>query len=145
MSESEQRHHAGRSASSDPGAGNDRLPDELLAQSRDQAGGLRLTGEGSMLGDLVKAVLERALEAELTAHLTYDKHHTDGCGTGNSRNGKIAKTVQTGVGSVRLAVPRDRAGTFEPVLVPKRAGRCRATWTKQPAARPAQAPRRRRR
>jgi putative transposase len=102
---------------------DDRLLDELLARSRDQAGGLRLTGEGSMLGDLVKAVLERALEAELTAHLGYDKHHADGYGTGNSRNGKIAKTVQTGVGPVRLAVPRDRAGSFEPMLVPKRAGR----------------------
>lgn len=102
---------------------DDRLLDELLARSRDEAGGLRLTGEGSMLGDLVKAVLERALEAELTAHLGYGKHHSDGYGTGNSRNGKIAKTVQTGVGPVRLAVPRDRKGTFEPVLVPKRAGR----------------------
>lgn len=102
---------------------DDRLLDELLARSRDEAGGLRLTGEGSMLGELVKAVLERALEAELTAHLGYDKHHADGYGTGNSRNGKIAKTVQTGVGPVRLAVPRDRQGSFEPVLVPKRAGR----------------------
>ncbi|MCW2913172.1 MAG: family transposase, partial [Actinomycetia bacterium] len=53
---------------------NDRQLDELLARSRDEAGGLRLTGEGSMLGDLVKAVLERALEAELTAHLGYGKH-----------------------------------------------------------------------
>ena len=102
---------------------DDRLLDQLLARSRDEAGGLRLTGEGSMLGDLVKAVLERALEAELTAHLGYDKHASDGYGTGNSRNGKISKTVQTGVGPVRLAVPRDRKGSFEPVLVPKRAGR----------------------
>ncbi len=47
---------------------DDRLLDALLERSRDQAGGLRLTGEGSMLGELVKAVLERALEAELTAH-----------------------------------------------------------------------------
>src|SRR5690606_37731963 len=84
---------------------DDRLLDQLLARSRDEAGGLRLTGEGSMLGDLVKAVLERALEAELTAHLGYDKHASDGYGTGNSRNGKISKTVQTGVGPVRLAVP----------------------------------------
>lgn len=53
---------------------DDRLLDELLARSRDEAGGLRLTGEGSMLGDLVKAVLERALEAELTAHLGYTRH-----------------------------------------------------------------------
>jgi putative transposase len=102
---------------------DDRLLDELLERSRDAAGGLRLTGEGSMLGELVKAVLERALEAELTAHLGYGRHDPAGHHSGNSRNGAIAKTVQTGVGPVGLAVPRDRAGTFEPVLIPKRAGR----------------------
>jgi putative transposase len=104
---------------------DDQLLDALLARSRDEADGLRLTGEGSMLGELVRAVLERALEAELTAHLGYE--HNDragrGGGNGNYRNGTIAKTVQTGVGPVGLAVPRDRAGTFEPLLVPKRAGR----------------------
>jgi putative transposase len=52
---------------------DDRLLDALLERSRDQAGGLRLTGEGSMLGELVRAVLERALEPELTAHLGYEK------------------------------------------------------------------------
>jgi putative transposase len=104
---------------------DDRLLDALLDRSRDEAGGLRLTGEGSMLGELVKAVLERALEAELTAHLGYGRGERAGHGGGpaNYRNGTIAKTVQTGVGPVPLAVPRDRAGTFEPVLVPKRAGR----------------------
>ncbi|AQZ62987.1 hypothetical protein BKM31_17320 [[Actinomadura] parvosata subsp. kistnae] len=101
----------------------DHVLDLLLERSRDGAGGLRLTGEGSMLGELVKAVLERALEAELSSHLGYGKHEVAGHGSGNSRNGRIGKTVQTGVGPVRLAVPRDRAGTFEPVLVPKRAGR----------------------
>jgi putative transposase len=103
---------------------DDRLLDALLERSRDQAGGLRLTGEGSMLGELVRAVLERALESELTAHLGYGKHEqAGGRGAGNTRNGTIAKTVQTGVGPVPLQVPRDRAGTFEPLLVPKRAGR----------------------
>jgi transposase-like protein len=101
---------------------DDRLLDALLERSRDQAGGLRLTGEGSMLGELVRAVLERALESELTAHLGYERHEP-GRGAGNARNGSIAKTVQTGVGPVPLQVPRDRAGTFEPLLVPKRAGR----------------------
>jgi putative transposase len=68
-------------------------------------------------------LLERALETELTAHLGYDKHDVAGNGSGNSRNGRgKSKTVQTGVGPVRLSVPRDRAGTFTPVLVPKRAG-----------------------
>jgi putative transposase len=102
----------------------DDVLDLLLAQSRDEAGGLRLTGEDSMLGELVKAVLERALEAELTAHLGYGKHDVAGNNSGNSRNGAgKTKTVQTGVGPVRIALPRDRAGTFTPVLVPKRAGR----------------------
>jgi putative transposase len=101
---------------------DDRLLDALLEGSRDSAGGLRLTGAGSMLGELVKAVLERALAAELTAHLGYDRHQA-GWGAGNARNGTIAKTVQTGVGPVPLQVPRDRAGTFEPLVVPKRAGR----------------------
>ena len=102
---------------------DERLLDALLERSRDEAGGLRLTGEGSMLGELVKAVLERALGAELTAHLGYDRHDPSGDNSGNSRNGTIAKTVQTGVGPVALQVPRDRAGTFDPVLVPKRSGR----------------------
>ena len=101
---------------------DDRLLDALLERSRDQAGGLRLTGEGSLLGELVKAVLERALESEMAAHLGYEKSERGGAG-GNARNGSIAKTVQTGVGPVPLQVPRDRAGTFEPLLVPKRAGR----------------------
>jgi putative transposase len=81
---------------------DDRLLGALLGRSRDQAGGLRLTGEGSMLGELVTAVLERALAAELTAHLGYDRNDRAGHGAGNSRNGSIAKTVQTGVGPVPL-------------------------------------------
>ena len=59
---------------------DDRLLDALLERSRDQAGGLRLTGEGSMLGELVRAVLERALESELTAHLGYEKGGRGGAG-----------------------------------------------------------------
>jgi len=102
---------------------DDRLLNALLERSRDAAGGLRLTGAGSMLGELVAAVLERALAAELTAHLGYDRHAVAGHGSGNSRNGAVAKTVQTGVGPVPVQVPRDRKGTFEPVLLPKRSGR----------------------
>ena len=102
---------------------DDRLLDALLERSKDEAGGLRLTGEGSLLGELVKAVLERALDAELTAHLGYEKRDPAGHNSGNSRNGAISKKVQTGIGPVPLEVPRDRAGTFEPMLVPKRSGR----------------------
>jgi putative transposase len=100
-----------------------RLLDALLERSRDEAGGLRLTGEGSMLGELVKAVLERALGAELTAHLGYEPRERAGHNSGNSRNGTISKNVQTGIGPVGLQVPRDRNGSFEPLLVPKRSGR----------------------
>jgi putative transposase len=102
---------------------DDRLLDALLERSKDEAGGLRLTGAGWMLGELVKAVLERALEAGLTAHLGYERHDPAGHNSGNSRNGAIGKKVQTGIGPVGLDVPRDRAGTFEPLLVPKRSGR----------------------
>jgi putative transposase len=101
----------------------DRLPDALLERSKDEAGGLRLTGEGSVLGELVAAVLERALQAELAAHLEYGRHEAAGRGAGNSRNGYIAKTVPTGIGPMPLQVPRDRAGSFELLLIPKRAGR----------------------
>jgi len=52
---------------------DDRFLDALLERSRDEAGGLRLTGEGSMLGELIKAVPGRALEAELTSHLGFSK------------------------------------------------------------------------
>src|ERR1700678_1909493 len=71
-----------------PGDAAARAP--LRERSRDQAGGLRLTGEGSMLGELVRAVLERALESELTAHLGYDRHERGGAG-GDARKRHIAK------------------------------------------------------
>jgi putative transposase len=68
---------------------------------------------------MVKAVLERGLQAELTEHLGYRAHEASGKGSGNSRNGVTAKTVQTEVGPIEVKVPRDRAGTFTPMLLPK--------------------------
>ncbi len=97
------------------------LLDDLM--DRVDAGGLALTGEGGLLPELVKAVLERGLAAELTGHLGYEKGDPAGRGSPNSRNGHSGKTVATEVGDVSLAVPRDRAGTFEPRLVPKGARR----------------------
>jgi putative transposase len=91
--------------------------DQVMAQVDD--GGLRLTGEGGFLPEMIKAVLERGLAAEQTAHLGYEKGDPAGRGTTNSRNGTTPKTVATEVGDVALDVPRDRAGTFEPRLVPK--------------------------
>lgn len=96
---------------------NDQLLDEFVARMRTD--GVRLSGPGGFLTEMLKAVLERGLQAELTDHLGYDKHEAAGRGTGNSRNGSTAKTVLTEVGPVPLDVPRDRAGTFTPVLVPK--------------------------
>jgi len=95
--------------------------DALLAQVKGD--GLRLTGPGGFLSELVRAVLERGLQAELSEHLGYGKHDPAGHGSGNSRNGATTKTVQTEVGPMQVKVPRDRAGTFTPMLVPKNARR----------------------
>jgi putative transposase len=97
------------------------LLDELM--SRVDAGELQLTGEGGFLPGLIKAVLERGLQAEMTGHLGYEKGDPAGRGSPNSRNGTTPKTVATEVGDVPLETPRDRAGTFEPRLVPKGARR----------------------
>ena len=78
-----------------------------------------LLGEEGLFRELKKALLERALGAELSEHLGYEKGDPAGRGTGNSRNGHSDKTVLTEDGEVDLAVPRDRNGSFEPVIVPK--------------------------
>ena len=81
--------------------------------------GLQLTGEGGFLPEMIKAVLERGLQAELTDHLGYEKGDPAGRGGPNSRNGSTSKTLSTEVGEVPLSVPRDRNSSFEPRLVPK--------------------------
>ena len=91
--------------------------DELI--DRAEQGGVQLTGEGGFLPELVKAVLERGLDAELTSHVGYERGDPAGRGSPNSRNGTTPKTVASEVGSLPLDVPRDRAGSFEPRLVPK--------------------------
>ena len=96
---------------------DDELLDQMVSRMRDD--GVRLTGPGGFLTELLKAVLERGLAAELTEHLGYDKHDPAGHLSGNSRNGTTPKTVLTEVGPVALDIPRDRAGTFTPTLVPK--------------------------
>jgi putative transposase len=90
---------------------------------RAEAGELALTGEGGFLPEMVKAVLERGLAAELTGHLGYEKGDPAGRGSPDSRNGTSPKTLATEVGPVPLDVPRDRNGSFEPRLVPKGARR----------------------
>jgi putative transposase len=93
------------------------LFDELMA--RIDANGLQLTGEGGFLPEMVKAVLERGLQTELSDHLGYEKGDPAGRGSPNSRNGSTAKTLLTEVGPVEVGTPRDRVGSFEPRLVPK--------------------------
>ena len=97
---------------------DEQLIDRLVGRARE--GGLQLTGEGGLLAQLTKRLVESALEGELTDHLGYDKHDGAGRDGGNSRNGHRAKTVLTEVGPVEIEVPRDRDGSFEPKIVAKR-------------------------
>ncbi|MCX4571878.1 IS256 family transposase [Streptomyces sp. NBC_01571] len=97
---------------------DDQLIDELVGRA--QAEGLQLTGEGGLLQQLTKRLLESALEGEITDQLGYDKHDAAGKNGGNSRNGKRSKTVLTDVGPVEITVLRDRDGSFEPKIVKKR-------------------------
>ena len=93
------------------------LADQLLARA--EAQGVELLGPEGLLSQVTKAVLERALGEELTEHLGYEKHDPAGRGSGNSRNGTTPKRLLTEVGPVDLAVPRDRAGSFDPRIVRK--------------------------
>ena len=99
-------------------AADEQVLRELTERAR--TGGLKLTGEGGLLGRLTKMVIEGALEGELDDHLGYGKHDPDGRDGGNSRNGHRAKTVLTDTGPVEISVPRDRDSSFEPKIVAKR-------------------------
>jgi putative transposase len=94
------------------------LAGQLMARA--DAEGVSLVGPGGLLAGLTKTVLETALEAEMSEHLGYEPHDPAGHNSGNSRNGTRTKTVLTDIGPIELDVPRDRAGDFEPVIVPKR-------------------------
>src|SRR5215212_1342625 len=95
--------------------------DALLADAK--AAGTPIDGVDGLLNQMTKAVLERALQAEMTHHLGYERDDPAGHGTGNSRNGSSTKTVSTTNGPVTISVPRDRNGEFEPQIVPKRVRR----------------------
>jgi len=89
----------------------------LIEQAREQ--GVELLGEGGLLEQMTKAVLERALAEELTDHLGYEVGDRAGNGSGNSRNGYMPKKLLTEAGTLDLDVPRDRAGSHEPKIVPR--------------------------
>ena len=87
--------------------------------ARIDAGELRLTGDGGFVPGLIKATLERGLQAELTEHLGYEKGDPEAHLFENSRNGSTPKTVASEVGDIGLDIPRDRNGSFVPRLVPR--------------------------
>src|SRR5436190_20956982 len=92
------------------------LLDELL---KDYKKPEDILGEQGLLKRFTKAVLERALNAELTQHLGYEKHDPAGYGSGDSRNGTSRKKLKGEFGEIDLEMPRDRNGGFEPKIVAK--------------------------
>jgi transposase-like protein len=100
-----------------PDTKTDALLDDLLQGCESPE---EILGEHGLLKGLTKRLVERALAAELTNHLGYVPHARHQAQNGNVRNGTSAKTVETDQGPMELAVPRDRAGTFEPTVVKKR-------------------------
>lgn len=100
---------------------DDSTLDALMAKVQDE--GLELLGPDGVLTGLTSQIMNRALDAELTDQLGYDKGDTAGWGSGNNRNGHSDKTVLTDAGAVPVRVPRDRNGEFEPQLIPKHARR----------------------
>ena len=94
----------------------DELMEELVRGKTPE----EILGEAGLVGELTKRLAETALNAELAAHLGYDKHASAGRNKGNSRNGRTTKRVKSGSGELEVEVPRDREGTFEPQLIRKR-------------------------
>ena len=92
------------------------LLDKLLA---DYKGPEDLLGEQGLRKQFTKALLERAMQTELTHHLGYQKHDPAGRDSGNSRNGTSPKTVKGDFGKAEIEVPRDRNGSFEPKIIPR--------------------------
>src|SRR5438034_8198482 len=96
---------------------DEELADQLLGKA--QAEGVGLLGPDGLLSQVTKAVLERALEEEMTEHLGYEKHDPAGRGSGNNRNGVTGKRLLTEIGGIEVEVPRDRNGSFSPQIVRK--------------------------
>lgn len=95
------------------------LLDELLQQCSAQPTQQELFGPEGIIKQLSKALIERCLEAELTTHLGYEKHERAADEKPNHRNGYSNKTLKSDQGEVKVAIPRDREGSFDPLLVKK--------------------------
>lgn len=105
---------------------NHNVPEALLASLlADYQKPEDLIGENGLLKQLTKLLVEKALDAEMAAHLGHSKHEPVINAAGNTRNGKSRKTLKGEFGELPIAVPRDRHGTFEPQLIPKHQTR----WT----------------
>ena len=98
------------------------LLDELLSDYQKPED---LIGENGLLKQLTKRLVERALDAEMTAHLGHERHAPVANASGNTRNGRSRKTLKGEFGELPIEVPRDRQGSFEPQIVPKHQTR----WT----------------
>ena len=95
---------------------SDELIDELLAGARTEE---EIVGPGGLLADLTHRLVERAMAAELTEHLGFERHQEPPGGSGNTRNGSTPKTLVTEHGPAAIKTPRDRKGSFEPQIVRK--------------------------
>src|SRR5580704_2465163 len=95
----------------------DELVDQLLAGASSEE---EIVGPGGLLSQLTQRLVERALEVEITDHLGYELHREPPGGTGNTRNGSTRKRLATEHGPVEIRAPRDRDGSFEPMIVRKR-------------------------
>ena len=98
------------------------LIDSLLSNYKEPED---ILGEHGLLKQLTKALLERALQAEMTDHLGHSKHSSVSNETGNARNGKSHKTLKGDFGTLAIEIPRDRDSSFEPKIIPKHQTR----WT----------------
>jgi putative transposase len=95
---------------------DEKLLDELLANYKSPED---IIGENGLLKQMTKALLERAMNAELSQHLGFARHDPAGYKSGNSRNGKTKKKLKGDFGEIELETPRDRNGSFEPKIVGK--------------------------
>src|ERR1700692_4847988 len=98
----------------EPMAIDNKLIDQLLSDYKKPED---IIGENGLLKQLTKAILERALAAEMTDHLGYEKHDPAGHHRGNTRNGKSPKTLKGDFGELELETPRDRQGGVGPERV----------------------------
>jgi len=98
----------------------DKIPTNLISQlMKDYSGPEDLIGKNGLLKQLTKALLEKALDSELTEQLGYERNALEGRNSGNSRNGKSKKTLKTDYGDLPINIPRDRNSDFEPQIVKK--------------------------